>query len=128
MGMIKEFKDFAMRGNVIDLAIGVVIGTAFSAIVTSMVNDIIMPLFSVLIGEADFKTLVATVGDTPIMYGMFIQSIVNFVIIAFAIFMTVKIMNTLNKKQEVPVKSSEPSNEEILLTEIRDLLKNKKAE
>lgn len=124
--MIKEFKDFAMRGNVVDLAVGVVIGAAFGAIITSLVNDIIMPLVGVLIGGTDFKTLVFTVGGSNVMYGLFIQSVVNFLIITFAIFMTVKLMNSLNKKQEaVQSVADEPTKEELLLTEIRDILKQK---
>jgi len=127
MGMIKEFKDFAMRGNVVDLAVGVVIGAAFGAIITSLVNDIIMPLVGVMIGGTDFKTLMITVGGANVMYGLFIQSVVNFLIIASSVFITVKLMNTMKKKQEaVPVKSTVPSNEEILLAEIRDLLKTNK--
>ncbi|MFZ5554635.1 MAG: large-conductance mechanosensitive channel protein MscL [Bacteroidota bacterium] len=126
MGMLKEFREFAMRGNVVDLAVGVVIGTAFSAIVTSLVTNIIMPMVGVLIGETDFKSLEVTVGGAHVMYGMFIQAVVDFLIIAFAIFITVKLMNAIKKKEETaPSKPAEPTNEEKLLTEIRDILKNR---
>lgn len=133
MGIIKEFKEFAMRGNVVDLAVGIVIGGAFGKIVTSVVNDILMPPIGMLLNGVDFKNLKYTLKEASegaeavsINYGMFIQNIVDFVIIAFAIFMVVKAMNSVKKKEEptpaAPV-APEPSNEEKLLTEIRDLLK-----
>jgi large conductance mechanosensitive channel len=133
MGMLKEFKEFAMRGNVIDLAVAVVIGGAFGKIVTSFVNDILMPPIGLLLGNVDFKDLkvimrAATdeVAAVTWNYGMFIQNIIDFVIIAFSIFMVVKAMMKLQKKkveEPAPAAPPEPTNEEKLLTEIRDLLK-----
>lgn len=126
MKILKEFKDFAMKGNVMDLAVAVVIGGAFGKIVTSLVDDIIMPLIGVLIGGVDFTSLSVTVGSANVAYGNFIQQVVNFLIIAFAIFMVVKSMMKFKKKQaEEPAAPPAPSNEEVLLAEIRDLLKNK---
>lgn len=130
--MLKEFKDFAMRGNVVDLAVAVIIGGAFGKIVTSFVNDILMPPIGLLLGNVDFKDLKmvmkAATETTAVVtwnYGMFIQNVVDFLIIAFAIFMMVKAMSSAQKKKaEEPAPAApEPSNEEKLLTEIRDLLK-----
>src|SRR5690606_714926 len=125
---LKEFKAFAMRGNVVDLAVGIIIGAAFGKIVTSLVNDVIMPPIGLAVGGVDFTELAVTlkeaVGDTPavtINYGNFIQTIVDFVIVAFAIFLLVKGMNSLKKKEEA--KPSAPPADIVLLTEIRDLLK-----
>jgi len=130
MSLIKEFRDFAMRGNVMDLAVGVIIGAAFGKIVSSLVANIIMPPLGLLIGGVDFKSfawvLKPAVGDAPavvMQYGIFLQTIFDFVIIAFAIFMAIKLMNRLYKKKEVEKPVAKPSNEEVLLTEIRDLLK-----
>ena len=134
MSILKEFKEFAMRGNVIDLAVAVVIGGAFGKIVTSFVNDILMPPIGLLLGGMDFKELKLIIkegaeGIAPVTwnYGMFIQNIIDFLIIAFAIFMIVKaMMNMQKKKVEEPAPEPappEPTNEEKLLTEIRDLLK-----
>lgn len=124
MGLAKEFKEFAMRGNVVDLAVGVVIGGAFGLIVKSLVDDIIMPLIGVLTGGHDFTTLSFTAGTAVIKYGMFLQAIVNFLIIAFAIFMVIKGMNRMKKKQEEKlVAPAGPTKDQELLTEIRDLLK-----
>lgn len=133
MGMMKEFKSFAMRGNVMDMAVGIVIGVAFGAIVSSLVADIIMPPVGVLLGGVNFENLVITLqeasGEVPAVtlnYGRFIQAILDFVIIAFAIFMVVKGMNSLRRKQEeAPAPPPEPSKEEALLTEIRDILKSR---
>jgi large conductance mechanosensitive channel len=129
MSLIKEFRDFAMRGNVMDLAVGVIIGAAFGKIVSSLVANIIMPPLGLLIGGVDFKSfawvLKPAVGDAPavvMQYGIFLQTIFDFVI-AFAIFMAIKLMNRLYKKKEVEKPVAKPSNEEVLLTEIRDLLK-----
>lgn len=126
--MLKEFKAFAMRGNVVDLAVGIIIGAAFGKIVTSLVNDVIMPPIGLAVGGVDFTELAVTlkeaVGDTPavtINYGNFVQTIVDFVIVAFAIFLLVKGMNSLKKKEEA--KPSAPPADIVLLTEIRDLLK-----
>ncbi|RWE51694.1 large-conductance mechanosensitive channel protein MscL [Mesorhizobium sp.] len=130
MSLIKEFRDFAMRGNVMDLAVGVIIGAAFGKIVSSLVANIIMPPLGLLIGGVDFKSfawvLKPAAGDAPavvMQYGIFLQTIFDFVIIAFAIFMAIKLMNRLYKKKEVEKPVAKPTNEELLLTEIRDLLK-----
>jgi large conductance mechanosensitive channel len=131
--MIKEFKAFAMRGNVVDMAVGIVIGSAFGKIVSSFVADVIMPPLGMILGNVNFTDLAITLkeasGDVAAVtlnYGNFIQTAVDFVIIAFAIFMVVKGMNALKKKEEsVPAAPPAPSKEETLLTEIRDLLKHK---
>ena len=136
MGMISEFKEFAMRGNVIDLAVGVVIGGAFGKIVTSLVDKVIMPPLGMLIGKVDFSSLAielapASVGadgkEIPAVmlgYGDFINTVVQFVIVAFAIFMVVKAINRLHKKpEEAPAAPPEPSEDILLLREIRDSLK-----
>jgi large conductance mechanosensitive channel len=129
--MIKEFKEFAVKGNVVDMAVGIIIGAAFGKIVSSFVGDVIMPPIGVLLGGVDFSGLAITikeaVGESPavvISYGKFIQTVVDFTIIAFAVFVGVKSINSLKRKQEVAPKAPPaPSSEEILLTEIRDLLK-----
>ncbi len=124
--MLKEFRDFALRGNVIDLAVAFVIGAAFVAIVNSLVNDIIMPLVGVILGGLDFTTLAITFGNANITYGNFIQAIINFIIVAFVLFLVVRSINRLQKKKEAaPPAPPEPSAEEKLLVEIRDLLKQK---
>ncbi|NIF24657.1 MULTISPECIES: large-conductance mechanosensitive channel protein MscL [Pantoea] len=130
MSLFKEFRDFAMRGNVVDLAVGVIIGAAFGKIVSSLVANIIMPPLGLLIGGVDFKqfswVLKPAEGATPAVvmeYGVFIQTIFDFVIVAFAIFIAIKLMNKLYKKKEVEKPAAAPTNEELLLTEIRDLLK-----
>lgn len=129
--MIQEFKKFAMRGNVVDIAIGIVIGVAFGNIVSSLVSDIIMPPIGILIGGVDFSNLTIVlkeaVGDDPavtINYGVFIKAVLDFIIIAFAIFMMVKVMNRLKRKEEEkPAAPPAPPRSEVLLAEIRDLLK-----
>jgi len=124
---LQEFKDFAMRGNVMDLAVGVIIGGAFSAITTSLINDILMPLIGIFVSEASFANLTVTIGEAQITYGNFIQTLLNFIIMAFVVFCLVKAVNKLSKKKEAPPPSTpQPSAEEKLLTEIRDLLKEKK--
>jgi large conductance mechanosensitive channel len=121
-----EFKAFAIRGNVIDLAVGVIIGGAFGKIVASLVNDVLMPLISLLFGGAKFTELKATVGGAEILYGNFIQNIFDFIIIALVIFIMIKNINRLKKKEEqAPSAPPVPSKEELLLTEIRDILKEK---
>jgi large conductance mechanosensitive channel len=138
MGLAKEFKEFAMRGNVVDLAVGVIIGGAFGGIVTSMVNDILMPPIGMLMGKVDFKDLkfelaaAVTEGDkvvkeaVSINYGSFINTVINFIIVAFCIFMVIKAMNSMKKKEAeapaAPAAPPAPSKEEQLLTEIRDAL------
>ena len=123
--MLHEFKLFAMKGNVVDLAVGVVIGTAFGAIVNSLVGDVIMPIVGAPTGNIDFTGLHLQMGDVSVQYGKFLQSIFSFVVIAWALFFVVKAVIALRKKEEViqPVILTEPSPEEKLLTEIRDLLK-----
>ncbi len=131
MGMMKEFKDFAMKGNVVDMAVGIIIGAAFGKIIASFVGDVLMPPIGVLLGGMDFSamayTLKEAVGEAPavtIGYGKFIQALVDFLIVAFAIFMAVKAMNNMKKKEEAaPAAPPAPSKEEVLLTDIRDLLK-----
>ncbi|HEU4670147.1 MAG TPA: large-conductance mechanosensitive channel protein MscL [Dyella sp.] len=137
MGMMKEFKEFAMRGNVIDLAVGVVIGGAFGKIVTSLVNDVIMPPIGLLTGGVDFSDLKVVlkpadnsdpahkIAEVAINYGTFINTLIQFVIIAFAIFMVVKAINRLSRKQEEAAPPAAPPADVVLLTEIRDLLKNR---
>ena len=127
--MIKEFKKFISRGNVVDLAVGVVIGSAFSKIVSSLVDNIIMPLVGIIIGGIDFTKLSVTIFDVKIQFGIFLQNVVDFLIIAFCIFMAVKLFNKIIRKEEKKeeVKPTK-SNEEILLEEIIDLLKEKKEE
>ncbi|BDH44365.1 large-conductance mechanosensitive channel [Salmonella enterica subsp. enterica serovar Choleraesuis] len=131
MSLLKEFREFAMRGNVVDLAVGVIIGAAFGKIVSSLVADIIMPPLGLLIGGVDFKqfawTLRPAEGDIPAVimhYGVFIQNIFDFVIVAFAIFIAIKLMNKMRRsKEEEPAAPPAPTKEEVLLSEIRDLLK-----
>ena len=135
-GIIAEFKEFISRGNVIDLAVGVVMGSAFTAIVTSLVNDIIMPAIGVLFGGIDFTTLrlvireaTETSEEAAICYGNFIQCVVNFLLISMVIFLVIKGMNAFKRKKEEVVeeaKPAEPSEEVLLLREIRDSLKNNK--
>jgi large conductance mechanosensitive channel len=120
---IEEFKGFAMRGNVVDLAVAVVIGGAFGNIVSSLVNNIITPIIGLLLGGIDFSRLALTLGDASVTYGKFIQSIVDFVIVAFVIFLVVKGMNNLKRKEEAPATPAEPSEDIKLLREIRDSLK-----
>ena len=140
MGFVKEFKEFAMKGNVMDMAVGVIIGGAFGKIVTSLVNDVLMPVISLAtggidftnlfinLGEGDYKTLAAAqeAGASVFAYGSFIQNVVDFIIVAFCIFLMLKGINKLNRKKEEPAPEPEapkgPTQEE-LLAEIRDLLK-----
>lgn len=125
--MIKEFKEFIARGNVIDLAVGVIIGGAFGKIVTSIVNDVLMPLIGVVIGGIDFTGLSFKIGEAEIKYGNFLQNVIDFLIIAFCIFILVKIVNKITRKKEEPVEEAPvPKPEDVvLLEEIRDLLKEK---
>ena len=123
-GFVEEFKAFAMRGNVVDLAVAVVIGAAFGKIVSSLVENIFMPVIGVLVGGVDFSGWSLTIGEVAITYGAFIQSVFDFVIVAFVIFMVVKAMAKLQKKEEAaPAAPKEPSEEVKLLTEIRDSLR-----
>lgn len=134
MSMLQEFKDFAMKGNVVDMAVGVIIGGAFGKIVSSVVADVIMPPIGLLMGGVDFTKLSIVLKEavdekTPAVllnYGNFIQAIVDFTIVAFAIFMAIKLMNKMKKaEQPAPEAPPAPTKEELLLTEIRDLLKAK---
>ena len=130
MGFIKEFKEFAMKGNVLDMAVGVIIGGAFGKIVSSLVDDVLMPLVGKITGGIDFTKLSLTLGEgdnaATLNYGMFIQNVVDFLIVAFCIFLMLKAINKFNKKkEEEPAAAPEPTNEEHLLTDILDLLKNK---
>jgi len=137
MGFLKEFKEFAMRGNVVDLAVGVVIGAAFGRIVTSLVDDIIMPPVGYVTGGVDFSSLkyviqeaneAAGLTEVSINYGNFINSIIQFLIVAFCIFLVIKGINSLNRakpEEAAPETPPAPSNEEVLLGEIRDLLRSK---
>lgn len=123
--MIKEFKEFISRGNALDLAIGVIIGLAFGAIINSIVADLIMPLIGIIMGGIDFSGLTATIGSAVLAYGKLIQAIVNFLIIAFVLFLLVKFINSFKTKtEEIPPLTKE----ETLLTEIRDILKAKSQE
>jgi len=119
--MWKEFRDFITRGNVMDLAVAVILGAAFTAIVNSLVNDIIMPIIGLILGGVDFTALAFTVGEASITYGNFIQAIINFLLIALVVFLLVRWINRMMPKE--PAAPPGPSNEEILLTEIRDLLR-----
>ncbi len=133
MGMMKEFKEFAMKGNVVDMAVGIVIGAAFGKIVSSFVKDVLMPPIGMLMGGVNFSdlsiTLKEAVGKTPavvVKYGVFIQTVIDFAIVAFAIFMLIKGINAMKRKEEAaPAAPPEPPKEELLLAEIRDILKKK---
>lgn len=125
--MWKEFKAFALKGNVLDLAVGVIIGAAFGKIVTSLVEDLIMPIIGLLIGGIDLKGLNFTYGEAVLNYGTFLQTILDFLIIAASIFLFVKLITKFKKKEEAkPAAPPAPSNEEVLLAEIRDLLKQQR--
>lgn len=128
--MFKEFREFINRGNVIDLAVAVIIGVAFGAIVKSLIDDIFMPLIGIIIGGLDFTGLSFTVGSAVVLYGNFIQAVINFLVIAFVVFMVVRGYNRLQKQEEAEEavekeSAPEPSAEEKLLAEIRDLLKER---
>jgi large conductance mechanosensitive channel len=131
MSFVSEFKSFAMKGNVVDMAVGIIIGAAFGKIVASLVRDVIMPPIDMLVGGVDFSELAYIIQEAQgeaaavaINYGLFNQSIVDLLIVAFAISMAIKVMNSLKKKEEAaPVAPAKPSTEVVLLTEIRDLLK-----
>ena len=125
---LREFKEFAMRGNMMDLAVGVIVGGAFSSITTSLINDILMPVIGIFVSEASFADLTVTVGSAVVAYGNFIQAVINCLIMAFVVFCMVKGINRLSRKKEEappPPPPPAPSQEEKLLTEIRDLLKEK---
>jgi large conductance mechanosensitive channel len=123
MSMLQEFKSFAMKGNVVDLAVGVIIGAAFGKIVASLVEDVIMPLVGTLLGGVNFSGLALAVGSATLKYGKFIQTCLDFLIIAWAIFIAVKLINRLRKEE--PAAPAAPPKQEVLLEEIRDLLKKR---
>ncbi len=131
MSLMKEFREFAMRGNVVDMAVGIIIGSAFGKIVSSVVNDVLMPPIGLLLGGVDFSgfavTLKSAAGEAPsvaIRYGTFINAVIDFLIVAFVLFVVIKVMNTLRLKKEAePPAPAKPSSQEVLLSEIRDLLK-----
>ena len=144
MGMLKEFKEFAVKGNVLDLAVAVIIGAAFGKIITSVVNDILMPPLGLLLGNRDFSNLriilkdarlavvegdqviVPAIEEVSIRYGLFINNVLDFLIVAAAIFMAIKAFNSMKRKEQVkPAAPPAPTKEEVLLTEIRDILKSK---
>jgi large conductance mechanosensitive channel len=133
MGIYKEFREFAMRGNMIDMAIGIIIGAAFGKIVSSMVNDIMMPPIGIILGGVDFKdfsmVLKPAVGSAPaviLKYGTFINNMIDFLIVAFVVFMMIRTINSMKRKEDQkPAAPPKPSGQEKLLTEIRDLLKKK---
>ena len=137
MSVIKEFKEFISKGNVVDLAVGVIIGASFGKIITSLVDDLIMPPLGYLLGGVDFadKKIVLVVADTAnkvqevaVRYGNFINTLIQFLIVAFCIFGLIKAINSLKRKEEVaPVAAALPSKEELLLTDIRDILKDRQS-
>ncbi len=132
MEIIKEFKEFAMKGNVVDIAVGMIIGAAFGKIVTALVANVVTPPLGLLIGGVDFKnlsfTLKEAVGDAPaveLQYGVFLQSVFDFVIVAFAIFVVIKAINAMKRKRaQAPAAPAAPTKEEVLLTEIRDAIRS----
>lgn len=134
MKIVQEFKTFAMKGNVVDMAVGIIIGAAFVKIVSSLVNDVIMPPIGLIIGGIDFSNLslkvkeaVDSTGEVTIKYGIFINTVIDFIIVAFAIFILIKGINSLKKKEEAKSAAPpKPSDEVVLLSEIRDLLKTTK--
>src|SRR5271154_6921157 len=126
MSIVKEFREFAVKGNVVDLAVGVIIGAAFGKIVSSLVEDVVMPVVGALIGGLDFGGLVLKLGSATLRYGKFLQTCLDFLIIAWAIFLAVKLINRLKREQVAPTPApAAPPREEVLLEEIRDLLKSR---
>jgi large conductance mechanosensitive channel len=125
MSLLREFRDFAIKGNVVDLAVGVIIGAAFGKIVSSLVEDIVMPGIGALIGGFDFKALAVQIGSAKVTYGKFLQTCVDFLIIAASIFVAVKVIHHFRRKAEEQPAASPPPRQEKLLEEIRDLLKQR---
>ena len=125
MSLLKEFRDFAVKGNVVDLAVGVIIGAAFGKIVSSLVADIVMPLVGALVGGIDYKDFFFRIGNAKVMYGVFVQNCVDFVIIAASIFLAVRLIHHFRRKAEEQPAASPPPRQEKLLEEIRDLLKQR---
>ena len=125
MSWVKEFREFAVKGNVVDLAVGVIIGAAFGKIVASAVEDVVMPLVGTLFGGLNFSSLAVQVGAATLKYGKFIQTCVDFLIVAAAIFFAVKLINRMKREEEKPAVAAAPPRQEVLLEEIRDLLKTR---
>lgn len=125
MSMAKEFREFAVKGNVMDLAVGVIIGAALGKIVSSLVEDLVMPLVGTLLGGLNFSGLALSIGSATLKYGKFLQTCVDFLIIAWAIFLIIKLINRLKREDEKPAEPKAPPRQEVLLEEIRDLLKQK---
>jgi large conductance mechanosensitive channel len=125
MSLLTEFRDFAVKGNVVDLAVGVIIGAAFGKIVSSLVADLIMPVVGILVGGMHYEDLVWEVGSAKITYGKFIQNVLDFIIVAWVIFIMVKVINRVRRKQEDQPSAAPPPRQEQLLEEIRDLLKKR---
>jgi large conductance mechanosensitive channel len=125
MSIAREFREFAVKGNVMDLAVGVIIGAAFGKIVASLVEDVVMPVVGSLMGGLDFSGLAVKIGSATLKYGKFLQTCVDFLIIAWAIFLIVKLINRLKREDEKPAEPKAPPRQEVLLEEIRDLLKKK---
>lgn len=122
-GIVSEFKEFISKGNVLDMAVGLIVGSAFTAIVTSLVENIFTPLIGLVIGGINFAGISVTVGDANIAIGMFIQAVINFLLTAICVFIVVKVINSFRRKKDEKPAPPKPSKEELLLTEIRDLLK-----
>ena len=125
MSIAREFREFAVKGNVMDLAVGVIIGAAFGKIVGSLVEDVVMPVIGTLMGGLDFSGLAIKIGSATLKYGKFLQTCLDFLIIAWAIFLIVKLINRLKREEEKPAAPKEPPRQEVLLEEIRDLLKSR---
>ncbi len=125
-GLVEEFKTFITRGNVLDLAVGIIVGGAFTAIVTSLVNDILMPFIGTILGGVNFSALSITYKGASIGYGAFVQAIINFLLIALTVFLLVKAINKISRKKEEIKEAPKPAEDVVLLTEIRDLLKAQK--
>ena len=125
MSIVREFREFAVKGNVMDLAVGVIIGAAFGKIVGSLVEDVIMPVIGAMMGGLNFSDLAVKVGSATLKYGKFLQTCLDFLIIAWAIFLIVKLINRLKREEEKPAPPQAPPRQEVLLEEIRDLLKSR---
>jgi large conductance mechanosensitive channel len=127
MSIVKEFREFAVKGNVMDLAVGVIVGAAFGKIVSSLVEDVIMPVLGVLMGGLNFSGLAVNVGSATLKYGKFLQTCLDFLIVAWAIFLFVKLINRLKREEPKPAEPKAPPRQEVLLEEIRDLLTKNQA-
>jgi large conductance mechanosensitive channel len=125
MSIVKEFREFAVKGNVMDLAVGVIVGAAFGKIVASLVEDVVMPVIGVLMGGLNFSDLAVKIGSATLKYGKFLQTCLDFLIVAWAIFLVVKLVNRLKREEAKPAEPKAPPRQEVLLEEIRDLLKSR---